>query len=127
MILLEAAAVPNCLNNPTPAFVTSSMPPDSNLSASSTALDNAVAALREARLTVDDDAAGPLRLAEALETLAGLHSALGQFEKAESHYLEAIQVVEQSGAAPDQLARLCSGLGTLYDFNQREETGCLAL
>ena len=80
-----------------------------------------MAALREARLTTGKDPAGRLRLAGALETLAALHSEAGEFEKAESHYLEAIQAVENSGAPAAQVARLCSALGTLYDFNQREE------
>lgn len=97
------------------------MPSDHVPSAGSHELDSAVAALREARLTSRDDPGGGLRLANALEALAILHSTAGDFEKAESHYLEAIQAAEVAGAPQEQVAGLCSGLGTLYDFNQRED------
>jgi tetratricopeptide (TPR) repeat protein len=97
------------------------MPPDPAPSAGSHEFDSAVAALREARLTAGDEPDGRLRLAGALETLASLHSAAGDFGKAGSHYLEAIQAAELAGAPQEQIARLCSGLGTLYDFNQRED------
>jgi tetratricopeptide (TPR) repeat protein len=121
MFSLAAMPVLDCLNTHLPAFVTSSMPQDPDPSASSAAFREGAAALREARLAADDTPDARLRLAEALESLAALHSAAGDFEKAESHYLEAIQTAEAAGAPPEQLGRLCSGLGTLYDFNQREE------
>lgn len=120
-ISLEVAPLFDCLNTPISVRVTFDMPPHPVTPASSQELQSAVAALREARLTAGDDPDGRLRLADALESLALLHSSSGDFEKAESHYLEAIQVAESGGAPQDQLARLCSGLGTLYDFNQRED------
>ncbi len=95
------------------------MPPDSNPTASS-ALNSAVVTLREARLTAENDAAGRQKLLHALESLAALHCATGEFEKAESHYLEAIQIAEGSRTPSSRLARLNSALGTLYDFNHRE-------
>jgi tetratricopeptide (TPR) repeat protein len=76
--------------------------------------------LREARRAVDHHSAGRTRLAEALDSLASLYGASGEFARAESHYLEAIQTADFIGASPELLARLCSKLGTLYDFNQRE-------
>lgn len=97
------------------------MPADPVSSASDDALASAVAALRTARLAAGDSPDGRVNLADALESLAVLHSASGGFEKSESLYLEAIQTAESAGAPEEQVARLCSGLGTLYDFNQRED------
>lgn len=97
------------------------MPPDSNPSASGDALDNAVATLRETRLTAEDNPAGRQRLIFALESLAELYSTTGDFEKAESHYLEAIQMADGTRMSSVRLAKLCSALGTLYDFNHRED------
>ncbi len=120
VISLEAGPVLDCLNTKIPTSVASNMPLDSNPSASSTALDSAVAALREARLTINDIPASRQRLIHALESLAALYSATGDFEKAESHYLEAIQIAEGSRQPEAQLAKLSRALGTLYDFNNRE-------
>lgn len=96
------------------------MPPDFSPDASGAALDGAIAALREARLASDQGPTGSLKLLHALESLAALHSATGNFEKAEAHYLEAIQIAESSHVPPARLARLSSALGTLCDFNHRE-------
>ncbi|MCE9518464.1 MAG: tetratricopeptide repeat protein [Verrucomicrobia bacterium] len=97
------------------------MPPDSTSSASGDAMHNAVANLREARLTAKNNPVDRQRLISALESLAELHSTTGDFEKAESHYLEAIQIAEDSRVSGARLAKLCSALGTLYDFNHRED------
>lgn len=96
------------------------MTPDSGSSASSSELESAMAGMRQARLAADQPG-GKLRLAEALETLAALHGAAGDFARAESNYLEAIHAAESIGSPSALLARLCSALGTLYDFNQRED------
>lgn len=88
-------------------------------------IDEAIAGatkhLAEVRLTKGDDASGATRLAGALEALAELHREQGHFEKSESMYLEAIELIEKLDTTREQRGRLESGLGSLYDFNQREE------
>ena len=81
----------------------------------------ATTTLRNARHAAEEDPANLPLLVNALETLAELHRQEGEFEKAESMYQEALDLAGQSGADVVQLARLRSGMATLYDFNQREE------
>jgi tetratricopeptide (TPR) repeat protein len=85
------------------------------------ALRVASTALRNARQAAEEDEANLPLLVNALETLGELHRQAGDFEKSESLYQEGIETGERSGADTFQMARLRSGLATLYDFNQREE------
>ncbi len=77
--------------------------------------------LRNARQAADEDEGNLPLLVNALETLAELHRQAGDFERSESHYQEAIETGERCQADALQMARLRSGLASLYDFNQREE------
>jgi tetratricopeptide (TPR) repeat protein len=78
-------------------------------------------ALRNARQAAEDDEAELPLLVNALEKLAGLHQEVGDFDKAESMYLEALEIAERCGFPKDRFARMRSSLAMLYDFNQREE------
>ncbi|RBP47263.1 tetratricopeptide repeat protein [Roseimicrobium gellanilyticum] len=85
------------------------------------ALRVASTALRNARQAAEEDEANLPLLVNALETLGELHRQAGDFEKSESLYQEGIETGERGGADTFQMARLRSGLATLYDFNQRED------
>ena len=85
------------------------------------ALQAATTTLQDARLAAEEDAAHLPLLVNALESLAEVHRQIGDFEKAESMYQEALETAEWAKAAPHQMVRLRTGLATLYDFNQREE------
>lgn len=78
-------------------------------------------AVRNARLAVEEDERHLPLLVTALEKLASLHREVGNFDKAESLYLEALEVADKAGESTVQLAQLRSNLAMLYDFNQREE------
>ena len=85
------------------------------------AIGEATKHLAETRRSMDEDAAGSIQLANSLEVLAELHREQGHFDKSESMYLEAIELIEKLDSSREQLGRLQSGIGSLYDFNQREE------
>lgn len=85
------------------------------------ALRVAGTALRNARQMAEDNEEDLPLLVNALETLAELHRQAGDFEKSESLYQEGIETGERCQTDVAQMARLRSGLATLYDFNQREE------
>ena len=85
------------------------------------AIKEATNRLAEARRLAEEDDADPAMLPNALEVLAEFHREHGDFEKSESMYIEAIDLVDQKENSRQQRGRLHSGLGTLYDFNQREE------
>jgi tetratricopeptide (TPR) repeat protein len=85
------------------------------------AIKEATNRLAEARRLAEEDDADPSMLPNALEVLAEFHREHGDFEKSESMYIEAIDLVDQKENSRQQRGRLHSGLGTLYDFNQREE------
>ena len=85
------------------------------------ALRSANRELADARLEADDDKAQLPGLVNALETLAEIYRQLGDFDKSESLYQEAIETGEPLEISVEQKARLRSSLATLYDFNQREE------
>lgn len=78
-------------------------------------------AVRNARQAVEEDEANVPLLVNALERLASLQQEVGDFDKAESLYLEALELGDRVETALDQRARLQSKLAMLYDFNQREE------
>ena len=78
-------------------------------------------ALRNARQAAEEEPSQQPLLVNALEKLAGLHQEVGDFDKAESMYLEALEIAERSGMTRDRFARLRSSVAMLYDFNQREE------
>ena len=89
-------------------------------------LDEAIHAslptLANARQAVADEGDARLpQLVNILEGLAELHRLIGDFEKSESMFQEAIRSAEKSKAPRAQVARLHSGMASLYDFNQREE------
>ena len=77
--------------------------------------------LTDARREAEDDKAYLPGLVSALETMAEIYRQLGDFDKSESLYQEAIETAEPLNIAIEQKARLRSSLATLYDFNQREE------
>ena len=81
------------------------------------ALDVAQEALTEAR----QNEGHSLQLVNALETLADIQRNEGEFEKAESLYLEALEAAQKIGVPLERLALLRSDLAALYDFSQREE------
>ncbi len=89
-------------------------------------LDDAIrvanTALGNARQAVEEDPANLPVLAKALDNLAALQRDNGDFYKAESLYLEAIETADKAGGGLEQMARLRSNLAMLYDFNQREES-----
>lgn len=85
------------------------------------ALSTAATILRNARQAADDGPEHRRELVNALELLAKLQSESGDYEKAESLYIEAIDTAERCEVSRAQMARLRSGLATLYDFNQHEE------
>lgn len=78
-------------------------------------------ALRNARQAAEEDEIHVPVLVNSLEKLAGLHQEVGDFDKAESMYLEALELAERTNLDRDRSARLRSSLAMLYDFNQREE------
>lgn len=84
-------------------------------------IQSAASALRDARQTADSDDTQITRLISALMILGGLHSQAGDFDKAESLYLEAIETGKKHQAEPGQMAQSRSALATLYDFNKRED------
>jgi tetratricopeptide (TPR) repeat protein len=86
------------------------------------ALRVAGTALRNARQAAEDDEKYLPLLLNALDSLADLNRQVGDFDKAESLYLEAIETAEKIGAPLEKMAQLRSGLATLYDFNQREDS-----
>ncbi len=85
------------------------------------ALRVAGTALSNARQSAEDNSDNLPLLVHALETLAGLHRHVGDFEKSESMYKEAIESGSKTAVSLEQMARMRSGLAMLYDFNQREE------
>lgn len=85
------------------------------------ALRVAGTALRNARQAAEEEESSQPLLVNALETLAELNRQAGDFEKAESLYQEGIETGERCQVSTLQMARLRSGLATLYDFNQRED------
>ena len=85
------------------------------------ALRVAGTALRNARQAAEEDEENLPLMVKALYTLADLHREVGDFDKAESLYLEAIETADKTDSSLEQMAKLRSGLATLYDFNQREE------
>ncbi|MFZ4766981.1 MAG: tetratricopeptide repeat protein [Roseimicrobium sp.] len=85
------------------------------------ALRAATVTLRNARQAAEDDPDKQPLLVHGLESLAEIHRQSGEFEKAESMYQEALDTADKCKVPVEQLARLRTGLATLYDFNQREE------
>lgn len=84
------------------------------------ALRVASTALKNARQAAEDHSAHLPQLLKALSTLADLHREVGDFQKSESLYKEALDVAEALKAVKEQTAKIKSGIATLYDFNQRE-------
>lgn len=85
------------------------------------ALRSANTELADARREADDDKGQLPGLVNALETMGEIHRQLGDFDKSESLYQEAIETAEPLDISVEQKARLRTSLATLYDFNQREE------
>jgi tetratricopeptide (TPR) repeat protein len=84
-------------------------------------IDEAMEVASEALSDARQREGNSLQLVNALETLADIQRNEGEFEKAESLYLEALESAQKVGVPLERMARLRSGLAALYDFGQREE------
>ncbi|MFV1995010.1 MAG: tetratricopeptide repeat protein [Verrucomicrobiales bacterium] len=78
-------------------------------------------ALDSARRAASHDAENAPSLATALEVMADLRRAQGDFEQSQGLYAEALDFFDPETMPPEQYARLKSGLAALYDGAQLQE------